>query len=302
MVSKKIFSILLTSAALSFAQQAPQQPAPPPPPASDPSFFNQAPPGVEDGLRARLKIFYDCYLTGKFRPAYELVAEEDKDDYFNRAKTPYHSYRITTIQFSDNYTVAKVVLVINRDFHFQGRIMAVDVPISEHWKIENGQWVWYLPNKGIRSTPFGGIAVPDPSLNAASGTPAAGKPLSGMLSDPESQAAAFDSLAWPDKPVLSLGPSDQFQDHAVLTNHSANALAFHLEFKPLTGLKVEPATGVIEAGHSMTLRARYDSPDHGLPADRSPRPIKVVYEGRGTVQVGLVWEADAVAKTTGAKN
>ena len=151
MVPKAILPVLLAAVALqSYARQTATQPAGTPhaPLSSGTDFFNQAPPGVEDGLRARLKLFYDAYLTGKFRQAYELVAEEDKDEYFNRAKTPYHSYRIGSIQFSDNFSKAKVLLVVNRDFHFQGHTMAVDVPIAEDWKIENGQWMWYLPEQG----------------------------------------------------------------------------------------------------------------------------------------------------------
>ena len=172
MVPKVILPILLAAVALpSSARQAVTQPAGTPPPLlPGKDFFNQAPPGVEEGLRARLKLFYDAYLTGKFRQAYELVAEEDKDDYFDRAKTPYHSYRIGSIQFSDNFSKAKVLLVVNRDFHFQGHTMAVDVPIAEDWKIESGQWVWFLPNKGMRETPFG-IAAPVPNNPAAVRTP-----------------------------------------------------------------------------------------------------------------------------------
>jgi hypothetical protein len=300
MIPKVILPVFLAAVALqSSGQEAANQEAarPQAPVVSGSDFFNQAPPGVEDGLRARLKLFYDAYLTGKFRGAYEMVAEEDKDDYFNRAKTPYHSYRFGSIQFSDNFSKAKVMLVVNRDFHFQGHTMAVDVPIAEDWKIESGQWVWYLPNKGVRETPFG-IAAPVPPASSA---PEGSKPPMNMPTDPQSMTAAFNRIAWPDKPVLTLGPASQFQDHTELTNRSEKLLTFHLEFKPLLGLKVEPQTGQIAPGHSLTIYARYESPNQTLPIDRSARPIQIIYDAGGKVQVEVVWEKDMDPKSAAAK-
>ena len=299
MVSSVIVPVFLTLVAVLSAQEAPGPASPAPPPLqSGAEVFNQAPPGVEEALRARLKTFYDCYLTGKFRIAYELVAEENKDDYFNRAKTPYHSYKIAKIEFSDDYTKAKVLVVVNRDFHIQGHILAADVPLAENWKVESGQWVWYLPDGNMRQMPFGKDSqVPNSAANASDST----KPRPNVQGDPKSLTAAFNRLAWPDKPVLTLGFENQFQDRAVLTNNSDRPLTFHLEFNPLAGLKVEPATGQIESGHSITIQVRYESPDHALPLDRSARTIHVLYDGGGTVQFEIVWGKDVAAKTTPAK-
>jgi hypothetical protein len=310
MISKLILSLLLAAGLLS-AQQPPAQQSQAQPAASGSDFFHQAPPGVEENLRARLKIFYDSYLTGKFRVAYELVAEENKDDYFNRSKTTFHSYKIGAVQFSDNYTKAKVMLIVNRDMVFQGHTFAVDVPTTEYWKIENGQWVWYLLYRSLRGqqTPFGLVPLEAPpskspgNIAAASPDPSSEPPkaLPKIPNDPRSMTAAFDSLAWPDKPVLSLGPANEFQDHAVLSNHSNRALMFHLEFKPLAGLKVEPAKGQIDPGQSLKIQATYDPAGRGLPLDRSVRPIRIVYESGGVVQLQVVWESDAPAKTAAAK-
>ena len=86
--------------------------------------------------------------------------------------------------------------------------------------------------------------------------------------------AAFHRLAWPDKPVLTLGRGNQFQDHAELTNRSDKPLKFHLDFKPLSGLKVEPQTGQIDPGHSLTIYAKYESPNQSLPSDRIHAPSR----------------------------
>lgn len=310
MISKVILPLLLAIGLLS-AQQPPAQPSQAPAPAAGTDFFHQAPPGVEEALRARLKTFYDCYLNGKFRIAYELVAEENKDDYFNRSKSTFHSYKIGSIAFSDNYTKAKVMMIINRDMVFQGHTFAVDVPTAAYWKVENGQWVWYLLYRSLRGqqTPFGLVPLESPPQkplgSATPDTPATSsdspKALPKIPNDPRSMTAAFNSLAWPDKPVLSLGPGNQFQDHTVLNNHSNRQLAFHLEFKPLAGLKVEPAKGQIGPGQSLKLQAKYDAAGHGLPLDRSARPIRILYEGGGVVEVELVWAKDATPKTTTAR-
>jgi hypothetical protein len=76
---------------------------------------------------------------------------------------------------------------------------------------------------------------------------------------------------------------------------------FHLEFKPLAGLKVEPAKGQIEPGQSLTVEAKYEAAGRGLPADRSARPIRIVYEGGGVVEVEVVWANDTPTKTAAAK-
>jgi hypothetical protein len=115
-------------------------------------------------------------------------------------------------------------------------------------------------------------------------------------------AAAFDRLAWPDKPVLSLGLADHFQDHAVLINRSSSPLKFHLEFTPLPGLKVEPLNGEIAAGSSLAVQATYDSPNHSFPPDLSARPIHIVYESGGSVQLQIVWEKDGPAKPAPASS
>lgn len=319
MVLKVIVPVLLAAAAVSSAQQAPAPANQAPPPLrSGADVFNQAPPGVEEALRARLKTFYDCYLTGKFRIAYELVAEENKDDYFNRSKSTFHSYKIGSIEFSDNYSKAKVMLIINRDLVFEGHTFAVDVPTTAYWKIESGQWVWYLLYRSLRGqhTPFGLVPLEPPPADRPSGgvgsttdsSPATSHDASGgdkslpkIPNDPRSMTAAFNRLAWPDKPVLSLGPGDQFQDHTVLSNRSNSPLVFHLEFKPLAGLKVEPLKGEIGPGRSVTIQAKYDSPGHNLPSDLSVRPIRIVYDAGGMVQVNVVWQQDTATKTAATK-
>ncbi|HWF46681.1 MAG TPA: hypothetical protein VG168_06730 [Bryobacteraceae bacterium] len=310
MVSKILLPLLSAVVALSAQQPSAQPSQAAPPAASGSDFFHQAPPGVAENLRARLKIFYDCYLTGKFRVAFELVAEENKDDYFNRSKTTYHSYKIGSIEFSDNYTKAKVMLITNRDMVFQGHTFAVDVPMTAYWKVENGQWVWYLLYRSLRGqqTPFGLVPLEssaktpsDPAAVPRDSASDAPKALPKIPNDPRSMTAAFESLAWPDKPVLSLGRSDEFRDHAVLSNHSNRKLMFHLEFTPLAGLKVEPAKGQIDPGQSLNIEAKYDAAGHALPLDRSARPIRIVYEGGGMVELEVVWARDAPTKTQAAK-
>ncbi|HEX4232296.1 MAG TPA: hypothetical protein VHZ07_26755 [Bryobacteraceae bacterium] len=311
MVSKILLPLLSAVVALSAQQPSAKPSQAAPPAASSSDFFHQAPPGVEESLRARLKTFYDCYLNGKFRVAYELVAEENKDDYFDRSKTTYHSYKIGSIEFSDNYSKAKVMVITNRDMVFQGHTFAVDVPMTAYWKLENGQWVWYLLYRNLRGqqTPFG-LVPPEPPSEKAKVDPAAAstdpspdgpKALPKIPNDPRSMTAAFDSLAWPDKPVLALGPGNQFQDNAVLSNHSNRTLKFHLEFKPLAGLKVEPAKGQIDPGQSVKIQAKYDVAGRGLPLDRSVRQIRIVYEGAGMVEVQVVWASDVPTKTAAAK-
>src|SRR6266849_1458884 len=49
-------------------------------------LFEKAPPPIDEALRARVDKFYQSYVTGKFREAFALVAEDSQDAYFAAPK------------------------------------------------------------------------------------------------------------------------------------------------------------------------------------------------------------------------
>src|ERR1700691_5106919 len=65
---------------------------------------------AEAALRARVEQFYQLQVDKKFRQAEALVAEESKDDYYNRSKPDIKGFSIQEIQLLDDNTRARVTL------------------------------------------------------------------------------------------------------------------------------------------------------------------------------------------------
>ncbi len=120
---------------------------------------------MEEALRERLALFYQCQVDGTFRKGEQYVAEESKDRYYNGRHQKYFGYQIIKIKFSDDFSSAQVTVLANVDLHFQGVVVRAPMPFTANWKLENGVWWWYVPilKPGeIQHTPFGDVRTPDP--------------------------------------------------------------------------------------------------------------------------------------------
>jgi hypothetical protein len=111
---------------------------------------------VDDALRARIKQFYDLHVAAKYRQAEQLIAEESKDDFYVLSKPDLKSYRIGSIEYSENFTKAKVMIIGAMPVLLPmagGKIM--DIPFASYWKVQDGIWLWYYNKEAARHTPFG---------------------------------------------------------------------------------------------------------------------------------------------------
>jgi hypothetical protein len=135
-----VLTALITSACLA------QEPA---------ELFEKAPPDVDAALRERITKFYDAYVTGKFREAYEMVAEDSKEIFFEAEKTRIQQFTIVSIKYSDNFTKATAVVACDRDFGSMGTRFKVKAPVGSQWKIENGEWRWFAIRSNEVMTPHG---------------------------------------------------------------------------------------------------------------------------------------------------
>src|ERR1044072_8874593 len=68
----------------------------------------KAPAGVDEALRARITEFYQFHVTGEYRKAEKMVAEDSQDIYYEHNKPKYLSFEIKTIAYAENFTKAKV--------------------------------------------------------------------------------------------------------------------------------------------------------------------------------------------------
>ena len=123
--------------------------------------FRKAPPATDAALRERVSKFYQTYVDKKWRQSEALVAEESKDRYFAAPKAPYYSFQINEIKFEENYTKAIVLALAEQDrMVAMGGVLRMKVPMQSYWKLVDGQWMWYLPERNCVATPMGCGAVP----------------------------------------------------------------------------------------------------------------------------------------------
>jgi hypothetical protein len=131
-------------------------------------LFHKAPPAVDEALRARIKEFFQLHVDGKFRQAESLVAEESKDFFYSANKPKYLGFEIKSIAYSDNFTKAKATVVAQMVVMAPGFLgKPVSVPLPSRWKIENGQWCWYVDPDELNMTPFGKMKGGTVSAGAA---------------------------------------------------------------------------------------------------------------------------------------
>src|SRR5579864_2193220 len=114
-------------------------------------------PEVEQALRARVTEFLQYHVDGNFRKAYDMVAEDTKDQYFNTGKVKLQSFTIDNIKFTDNFTRAAVTATMAKTVNVAGTDIPVALPSTITWKIENGKWVWYsdAAKSAAWATPIG---------------------------------------------------------------------------------------------------------------------------------------------------
>jgi hypothetical protein len=137
-------------------------------------LFNRPPEDVDQALRARITQFYQAHVDGKPRLAEPLVAEDTKDFFYNGNKPKYLSFEIKRIDYSDNFTRAKAMVLCEQFVMIPGFTdKPIKVPTPSRWKLVDGQWYWYVDQDELRMTPFGKMtAGPNPPPNGPAGLPA----------------------------------------------------------------------------------------------------------------------------------
>jgi hypothetical protein len=251
---------------------APQAQPPPPPnifsQSGNADIFQQAPPGVEDALRARLALFYQCQVDSTFRKGEQYVAEESKDRYYNGRHQKYFSYRIIKIKFSDDFSSAQVTVLAEVDLHFQGQVVRSPMPFTANWKLENGLWCWYVPvpKPGeLQHTPFGDVVTPDPK-DAKAEQPGDVTAIGKRFANPEAVLSRFESSPTLSKPIAWLGPDNQFHDEIIFGNVTKAAFKFHIDKDLPPGVTVEPMSGELNPRDGVILKISYKHAGSTAPA------------------------------------
>jgi hypothetical protein len=265
----RVILLILMAGALA-GQTPPATPEKTPPPPAQP-----APPEVDAALRARIAQFYQFEVNGKFNSALQLVAEDTKDLFVGSSKPSYQSFEIKSIQYSDDFTKAEAMLLVNRLLPLEG-FMGRPLPtkMTSRWKLENGQWCFYVdPQKDLSTSPFGGLPVPGMARapGGAAGTPVGLPPMPSHLPDPRVLTADKTSVQ-----LKSAGPS---ADQITISNPSPWAATLTVSDPRVAGLTVKLDTSTLYPRQKAILSIR-SSGDVQTPQT----PIMVVVTIRQTNQ------------------
>jgi uncharacterized cupredoxin-like copper-binding protein len=134
----------------------------------------EPPPEVDKALRARINEFCELHKQGKFRQAEQFVADDTKDYYYNSSKPHYVSYEIQSIKYNEDFTQALATVICEQYLSalgFQNQTIKMLTPFN--WKLENGQWMWFVLKDTMLVTPFGRM-TPAEHTDGASAPPAGG--------------------------------------------------------------------------------------------------------------------------------
>jgi len=122
-------------------------------------WAQQTPPAAEEAKQAlisRVNQYYQLMQDKKYRQAEAFVADESKDDYYNGKKPDIKAFEITRVAMGDQDKTAVVTVKTKFVVLMMGvGAQIFDMPTPTYWKLENGQWSWYLPEEVKHATPFG---------------------------------------------------------------------------------------------------------------------------------------------------
>jgi hypothetical protein len=209
--------------------------------------FNKPPADVDKALRERVNEFYQDHVTGQFRKAEDLVAEDTKDFFYNGNKPRYIGCEISRIDYSENFTRARATVLCEQNVVMPGFGGVFKLPSLSTWKVENGKWCWYVDLNGMRDTPFGPMKMSLP--------PGEGKPAAEIALPPGTSLASPDfalGKVRADKNSLALkaGASGQL----TLSNTAPGVMT--IACAKTQGFEVTPGRVELKAGEKATVTVK----------------------------------------------
>jgi hypothetical protein len=223
--------------------------------AQNTDYFDKAPPDVDDALRARITAFYQAHVDKKFRQADQYVAEDTKDFYYEASKPAYISFQIDKIIYSDSFAKAKAIVTCKMHVVVGFVDQVSMVPTPSTWKLENGQWSWYVDQKAGRDTPFGHWSPQGTSPGV----------LPSMAGAPDVQSLWKNVTA--DKRSVRLSATESSSDQVTIS--SKMAVTLQVDSPKLPGLEATLDRTELKAGEQakLTIRSEPQEDPHARMAE-----------------------------------
>jgi hypothetical protein len=221
-------------------------------------LFSKAPPDVDEALRARVTTYYQAFVDGKPRRAEALVAEDSQDFFYNMKKTQLLSFEIGKLEYSENFTRAKAVVIAETYVMAMGfGSKPVKVPITSLWKLVDGQWFWYITEELINTTPFGKIG------NAPTAKAGGAAPLPDMSKAPDLQTLI--NQVRPDKFDGQLKRAVASSDQITIVNHMPGTVKLAMRHFALPGLEVKLDRTELKANEKAIVSFHYTPGEEPAP-------------------------------------
>jgi hypothetical protein len=200
---------------------------------------------AEAALRARVQQFFDFQTTKKYRAAEPMVAADSQDAYYNGDRYNIKGFSIQRVELLENNSQAKVIIKAKVTFVAPGvPPMDLETPITSLWKVENGQWVWFVDSAAGAETPFGVIK---PSSDAVGGPP------SMPLNAPD--ASMLQRSVTIDKVSITLSRDTSLQT-ATISNQLPGPVDLDLSSDAITGVTTELEKKRLLPGEKTLIRFR----------------------------------------------
>lgn len=207
--------------------------------------FNRPPAEVEAALRARMTDFFRYHVTGEYRKAEALVAEDTKDYFYDHTKPKYYSFEIGKIEYSEDFTKAKAVVMCETKINSPGfGTGTFKVPVPSAWKVEDGKWYWWVEPEKIGLTPFGKM-TPGPEMK--NGVAAPSMPSAANI--PTSADFLFDQVKL-DKSALTLAPGGS--EVITIHNTAPGTMSVSVLQRP-AGIDAKLSKASLNSGEKGTL-------------------------------------------------
>ncbi len=228
----------------------------------------------KQALRARVTQFLQYHVEGNFRKAYDMIADDTKDDYFNGGKVQIKGFTVDKLVFTtDNFTKATVTATLSKTMNIIGQEFPAMVPSVTTWKVENGKWVWTNDVKSAGNTPMDPPTARRPEATTPAGKDT-GADLPKVLDDRTLEAATNSILqqVGVDKRQVTLSTNEVSEDRVVFHNGMPGSVQLELGVPDIPGFSAKVGQMFVPAGADVPVVFRYEP---GGPAKLMATPITV---------------------------
>ncbi|HKD06627.1 MAG TPA: hypothetical protein VKB79_12070 [Bryobacteraceae bacterium] len=207
---------------------------------------------AEKALRERAQQFYQLQLEKKYRQAEAMVADDTKDDYYASKKPDIKGFTVDKVELAPDLKTAKVIIKAKVTVMMPGAgAMNFDLPTPTEWKLENGEWRWYISHETRVATPFGDLH----SSGSGGSSPDTKGAAPGGIDNPNVQAIQ-DQISI-SKTSVRLSRNNR-QDSVSITNGLPGPIDLRLDshVEKIKGLSVEPDKTHLTSGETAVVLLR----------------------------------------------